>query len=343
MQVTTIGIDLAKHVFQVHGVDEAGAVVVRQRLRRAQVTSFFAALGPCLIGMEACASAHHWARELSALGHEVRLMPPSYVKPYVRRGKNDATDAAAICEAVRRPSMRFVAVKTAEQQGALVLHRSRDLLVRQRTMLVNALRAHCAEFGHVAARGRAGLMRLLAAIEAGDLATLPEPTRGALSLLGAQLREVDARIKAVEREILAWHRASPASRRLASIPGIGPITASAFAATVGDARQFRSGRELAAWLGLVPRQNSTGGKARLGAISKQGDRYLRRLLVIGATAVLRHAKVRDRAGGAWLDALLQRRPARVATVALANKNARIAWALLVREEYYRPRHASAAA
>ena len=343
MEVSTIGIDLAKHVFQVHGVDEAGAVVLRRRLRRGEVVAVFSELAPCLIGMEACASAHHWARELSALGHEVRLMPPSYVKPYVKRQKNDAADAAAICEAVRRPSMRFVAVKTAEQQAVLMLHRSRDLLVRQRTMLVNALRAHCAEFGVIAAQGRAGVGRLLAAIEAGDMQALPEPARGALSLLGAQLREADARIKALEDEIRAWHRASPASRRLAAIPGIGPITASALAATVGDARQFRSGRELAAWLGLVPRQASTGGKPRLGPISKQGDRYLRRLLVIGATAVLRHPKLRARAGGPWLKALLARRPARVATVALANKNARIAWALLAREEHYRARPTGAAA
>ena len=228
MEATTIGIDLAKHVFQVHGVDEAGAVVLRRRLRRGEVVAVFSELAPCLSGMEACASAHHWARELGALGHEVRLMPPSYVKPYVKRQKNDAADAAAICEAVRRPSMRFVAVKTAEQQAVLVLHRSRDLLVRQRTMLVNAIRAHCAEFGVIAARGRAGVGRLLAAIEAGEageageVQALPEPARGALSLLGAQLREADARIKALEGEIRAWHRASPASRRLAAIPGIGP-------------------------------------------------------------------------------------------------------------------------
>ena len=343
MQITTVGLDLAKHVFQVHAVDAAGHVVLRRRLRRGEVAAFFAELGPCLIGLEACATAHHWARELTALGHEVRLMPPRYVKPYVRRGKSDAADAAAICEAVTRPSMRFVGVKTAEQQAALTLHRTRDLLIRQRTMLVNALRAHCAEFGLVAAQGRAGVTQLLAALEGDGPAALPEPALGALRLLGAQLHDLEARIAAVEREILAWHRASPASRRLASIPGIGPIVASALAATLGDARQFRSGRELAAWLGLVPRQSSTGGKQRLGGISKQGDRYLRRLLVLGATAVLRHPKTKARAGGDWLDALLKRRPARVATVALANKMARIAWALLVREEDYRPRPSSAAA
>ena len=344
MEVSTIGIDLAKHVFQVHGVDKEGTVVVRRRLSRGKVLAFFGKLSPCLIGIEACASAHHWARELSAQGHEVRLMPPSYVKPYVRRSKTDAADAAAICEAVRRPSMRFVAVKTADQQAVLVLHRSRDLLVRQRTMVINALRAHCAEFGVIAAQGRAGVTRLLRALDAGELSeAVPELARGALSVLAAQLHEVEARIAAIEREIRAWHRANPASRRLATIPGIGPLTASALVATVGDVRQFRSGRELAAWLGLVPRQTSTGGKTRLGAISKQGDRYLRRLLVIGATAVLRHPGVRARAGGPWLEALMRRRPARLATVALANKMARIAWALLAREETYRPRHARAAA
>ncbi len=343
MQISTIGIDLAKQVFHLHGVDEFGAVVLRKRLRRREVIPFLAALEPCLIGMEACASAHYWGRELSALGHDVRLLPPSYVKPYVRRGKNDAVDAAAICEAVTRPSMRFVAIKTAPQQAALVLHRTRDLLVRQRTMLINALRAHCAEFGVIAPQGKAGLTRLMASIDEVSLTALPELAAGALRLLAAQLSDVQARIKTLEAEILAWHRASEESQRLATIPGVGPITASAIVATVGNAGQFRSGRELAAWLGLVPRQNSTGGKPRLGGISKQGDRYLRRLLVLGATATLRHPKVKERAGGDWLTQLLARRPARVATVALANKMARIAWALLTREQDYRPRPQDAAA
>lgn len=341
MQVSTIGLDLAKRVFQVHGVDEAGAVVVRKRLRRGEVLRFFAALAPCLVGMEACSSAHYWARELKALGHEVRLMPPSYVKPYVKRGKNDASDAAAICEAVTRPSMRFVAVKTAEQQGVLMLHRSRDLLVRQRTMLANAVRAHLAEFGVVAARGHAQLRRLMAEIDGGGHDGVPEFARTALRGLFEQLRAAEARIDAIEREIVAWHRASAESRRLATIPGIGPITASALTATVPDPKQFRCGRDLAAWLGLVPRQRSTGGKERLGGISKQGDRYIRRLLVIGATSVLRSARARTTADGDWIRSLLLRRPARVVTVAQANKMARTAWALLARGETYRARRVDA--
>ena len=342
MQVSSIGLDLAKRVFQAHGVDEAGTVVVRRRLRRSEVLSYFAGLAPCLVGMEACSGAHYWARELEALGHKVRLMAPSYVKPYVRRGKSDAGDAAAICEAVGRPSMRFVPVKTADRQAALMLHRTRDLLVRQRTMLANAIRAHLAEVGIVAGRGRAELKRLVAALDAGGLEAVPEIARSALLTLAGQLGEAEERIDAVEREILAWHRSNADSRRLATIPGIGPLTASALAASVPDAAPFRSGRDLAAWLGLVPRQNSSGGKERLGSISKQGDRYLRRLLVIGATAVLRHPQTRDRAGGAWLAGLMTRRPARVVTVALANKMARIAWALLARSETYRSRAAAAA-
>lgn len=343
MQVSTIGLDLAKRVFQVHGVDAAGAVVERKRLRRGEVLRFFGSLPACLVGMEACASAHYWARELIALGHQVRLMPPSYVKPYVKRGKNDASDAAAICEAVTRPSMRFVPVKPAADQAALLLHRSRELLVRQRTMLVNAIRAHMAEFGIVAGGGRAQLNQLLADLEDGVHEALPEIARTALLTLAGQLRNTEAEIKRIEREILAWHRASRESRRLATIPGIGPLTASALAASVPDAAQFRSGRDLAAWLGLVPRQNSSGGKERLGHISKQGNRYLRRLLVLGATAVLRHRQVRERAGGVWLADLMSRRPARVVTVALANKMARTVWALLARGETYRAPAARSAA
>ena len=342
MQVITIGLDLAKQVFQVHGVDASGAVVVRKRLRRGSVLAFFAGLSPCLVGMEACASAHYWAREIATLGHTVRLMPPRYVKPYVRRGKSDAGDAAAICEAVGRPSMRFVAVKTAEQQSALVLHRSRDLLVRQRTMLVNAIRAHLGEFGMVTAGGRSPLNRMLKELEAGGHAALPTVAWTALQGLIGQLRTTEAGIRSIETDIQAWHRASEASRRLATIPGVGPIIASALAASVPDAGTFRSGRDLAAWIGLVPRQNSSGGKERLGPISKQGDRYLRRLLVIGATAVLRHPAARDRAGGAWLTSLQARRPSRVVTVALANKMARTAWALLARGETWRPQPARAA-
>ena len=336
MQVSTIGLDLGKRVFQVHGVDAAGTIVVSKRLRRGEVLGFFGGLGPCVVGMEACGSAHYWARELAALGHEVRLMAPSYVKPYVKRGKNDAADAAAICEAVRRPSMRFVAIKTADQQGVLVLHRARELLVRQRTMLVNALRAHLAEFGIVARRGHGGVEELVEALAA-DGDGLPAPARAGLAALIRQLRTSEAEIKTLGREIDAWHRATPASRRLATIPGIGPITASALVATVGDGVQFESGRHLAAWLGMVPRQNSTGGRTRLGRISKQGDRYLRRLLVIGATALLRHGGRRAELGGDWVEELLARRPKRLVSVALANKMARIAWAVLTRGEPFRPR------
>ena len=267
MQITTIGLDLAKHVFQARGVDAEGRVVLRKRLRRAEVSRFFVGLPPCLIGMEACATAHHWARELTALGHEVRLVPPSYVKPYVKRGKNDAADAEAICEAVTRPSMRFVPIKGAEQQAVLVLHRTREILIRQRTMLVNALRAHLAEFGVIAPQGIKRVPELTAALE--DEGTrLPEIARTALGTLVAQLGSLQARLREIERQVVAWCRTNDAARRLATIPGVGPVTASAIAATVTDPSAFRSARHVAAWLGLVPKQNSTGGKARLGRISK---------------------------------------------------------------------------
>jgi len=283
MEITTIGLDLAKHVFQVHGVDEAGHVVVKRRLRRAQVITYFASLPPCLIGMEACATAHFWARELRALGHEVRLMPPQYVKAYVKRGKNDAADAAAICEAVTRPSMRVVPVKTEEQQSALMMHRARELLVRQRTQLINAVRGHLAEFGLVEAQGPWNVPRLLASMQ--EDRRVPELARQVLQLLAAQLDEVAKRIVELDARIAAWHKANPVSRRLATIPGIGPLIATAIAATVPDPDVFRNGREFAAWLGLVPRQTSTGGKQRLGRISRLGDKYIRQLLIVGAQTV----------------------------------------------------------
>jgi transposase len=298
------------------------------------VLAFFARLAPCLVGMEACATAHHWARELAKLGHRVRLIPPAYVKPYVRRGKNDAADAAAICEAVTRPSMRFVAVKAVDQQAALMAHRSRDLLIRQRTQLANALRGHLAELGLVAAQGREGLATLIGLVEAPAAGTLPPGCRAALRPLVGQLASLQQQIAALDKVIRAQHRASAASRRLETIPGIGVIGATAIAATITDPSVFKSGRDLAAWIGLVPRQNSSGGKARLGGISKQGDRTLRRLLVAGASAVLRHARSHPDKHP-WLIQLLARRPAKVAVVALANKMARIAWAVLVRGETYR--------
>ena len=335
MQITTVGLDLAKNVFQVHGINAKGEGVVRRRLRRAQVFDFFAGLEPCLIGLEACGTAHFWARELVGLGHQVRIMPPSYVKAYVRRGKNDATDAEAICEAVTRPNMRFVPIKTEDQQSALMQHKARELLVRQQTMLVNALRAHMAELGMIAPQGRGKIEDIVAVIEDAEDESIPALAKSALRPLVAQLRAAEEATGALDAEIKAWHKSNEASRRLATIPGIGFLTASAIAATVPDASFFRSGREFAAWLGLVPRQNSSGGKERLGRISKQGNRYIRRLLVIGATSVLRHARAKSAPGSDWVNALLERRPPRLVTVAMANKTARIAWALLAKGETYR--------
>ena len=342
MMITTIGLDLAKHVFQVHGVDVTGNGVLKRRLRRAEVLVFFARLQPCLIGMEACPAAHYWARELITLGHEVRLIPPSYVKPYVRRNKNDAADAAAICEAVSRPSMRFVPVKAAEQQAVLMLHKVRELLIKQRTMLINALRCHLAEFGIIAAQRMTGLGELLSVLEDEADGRVPDLARCALRPLATQLQLTQKAIVQVEAEIGAWHKSNDASRRLATIPGIGPIIASAIAATVPNPAHFRSGREFAAWLGLVPRQNSSGGKDRLGRISRQGNRYIRRLLVIGATARIRYAGTKMDPG-CWLRRLLGRKPARLASVALANKMARIAWVLLARGSSYQTGQVSAVA
>ncbi len=336
MAISIVGLDIAKHVFQVHGVDESHKVVVRRKLRRGEVEAFFAALPPCLVALEACATAHHWARRIRELGHDVRLLPPAYVRPYVKRGKNDAADAEAICEAVTRPTMRFVPVKTAEQQGVLMLHRTRDLLVRQRTMLVNALRAHLAEFGIVVAKGVWNVGKLTAILADAQDERIPEFAYLALSTLSDQLADLDRQVSKVEKDIVAWHRRNELSRRLATIPGVGPITASALVASVTDPAMFRSGRHLAAWIGLVPRQNSTGGKERLGRISKQGDRYLRRLLVVGATSVLGHARSKAATGEGWIKGLLARKPARVVTVAIANKIARVAWVLMARGEAYQP-------
>ena len=342
--ITTIGLDLAKRVFQVHGIDACGEVVIRRQLRRGQVLGFFAALAPCLVGLEACATSHYWGRELRALGHEVRLMAPQYVKAYVKRNKNDAADAEAICEAVSRPSMRYVAIKSVEQQSVLVVHRARDLLVRQRTMLINALRGHMAEFGIAEAQGRAGVKRLpaLRTTSGGGVAIVEDEAdhrlvalaRRVLASLVEQLAALKREIAVLEREIMAWHGQSEVSQRLATIPGIGPITASAIAATAPDPSAFSSARQFAAWLGLVPRQTSSGGVTRLGGISKRGDGYLRRLLMIGATAALQQSRVVRRQP--WVLALLERRPKKVVAVALANKMARTAWAVMARESNYRP-------
>jgi transposase len=341
MQVSTIGLDLAKNVFQVHGVDANEKVVVRKQLRRSQVIAFFEGLSPCLVGMEACATAHHWARELKKLGHEVRLMPAKDVKAYVKRNKNDAADAEAICEAVRRPTMRFVTIKSAEQQSRLIQHRVRDQLMRQRTQLINALRSHMAELGIIAAQGREGLKELLAIIADASDSRLPLDARASLMVLAAQLQACQTLIGTLEKRLIIQLKSNERSRRLQTIPGIGVVGATAIEATMTDPKAFRSGRDFAAWIGLVPRQDSTGGKQKLGRISKQGDQYLRRILVVGAHAVLRRARQHPQKYP-WLTALLARRPFKVVAVALANKMARIAWALLARGgTYQRPQLAAA--
>jgi len=328
MQVHTIGVDIAKNVFQIHGVDAHEQVVLTRQLRRKQVIPFFDKLAPCLIGMEACATAHHWARELTKLGHTVRLIPPVYVKAYVKRSKNDAADAAAICEAVTRPSMRFVPIKSEEQQAALAVHRARVLLIRQRTRLMNALRAHMAELGIVAETGLEGLAQLVNIVaEARSSQLLPRAMVQALSALIDQIMSLNQQIRELDLCIREQHRASDVSKRLESIPGIGVIGATALAATVTDPSQFKSGRDLAAWIGLVPKQNSTGGKIKLGSITKQGDQYLRRLLVIGGTSIVKMARIFPWRYP-WVVKLLEKKPAKVVAVAVANKLARIAWAIM---------------
>jgi transposase len=342
-EVSTIGLDIAKSVFQVHGVDADGAVVMRKRISRAKVLEFFAALPSCLVGIEACPSAHHWSRKLQALGHTVRLMPPSYVKAYLKRSKNDANDAAAICEAVTRPSMRFVPTKSEQQQSGLMLHRGRQLLVRQRTMLSNAIRGHMAELGIISVKGRNGTAELLEIIANADDERIPAVARLSLDALARQYANAAAEIRAFEKHIHAWHRSCEESRRLEGIPGIGPIVATALVAEVGDWKAFSSGRNLAAWIGLVPKQHSTGGKERLGGISKQGNRYLRWLLVAGAMAVIRYARQHG-TKRLWLARIMERRPIKVAAIALANKIARMAWAMMVRGERFKePRLLSVAA
>jgi transposase len=340
--ITTIGLDIAKSVFQVHGVDADGHVVVRRQLKRRYVLAFFQKLPPCLVGIEACASAHHWARELQALGHTAKLMPPAYVKPYVKRQKNDATDPEAICEAVSRPNMRFVETKTPEQQSCLMLHRTRHLFIRQQTAVINAIRSHLAEFGIVAPVGRNGVDQLLGVVaDAGDK-RLPEIARACVAALGAQLQTLKAQVLQFDRLITAWHRSSEASRRLDAIPGVGPALATALVASVANPKAFRSGRDFSAWIGLVPKQNSSGGKDRLGSISKRGDRYLRSLFTAGALAVIRYAKIHGTKQRPWLTSLLARRPTKVAAIALANKIARMAWAMMAKGERYKEPAALAA-
>jgi len=333
--VTTIGLDIAKSVFQVHGVDVQGKVIIRRQLKRRHVLAFFRKLPPCLVGMEAGASSHHWSRELLVQGHTVRLMPPAYVKPYVKRQKNDATDAEAICEAVTRPNMRFVATKTADQQSCLMIHRTRHLFIRQQTAVINAIRAHLAELGIVAPVGRKGVEELLRVVADGSDSRLSEIARACLAALGARLRTLKVQILKFDRRIMAWHRSSAASRRLDAIPGVGPALATALVASVADPRAFRSGRDFSAWVGLVPKQRSSGGKDKLGGISKQGDRYLRSLFTAGALAVIRYAKIHGTRRRPWLTALLARRPTKVAAIALANKIARIAWAMMAKGDHYK--------
>jgi transposase len=333
--VTTIGLDIAKSVFQVHGVDAAGQVVIRRKLKRRYVLAFFQKLPPCLVGIEACASSHYWARELQALGHTVRLMPPAYVKPYVKRQKNDMADAEAICEAVTRANMRFVPIKTPEQQSCLMLHRTRHLFIRQQTAVINAIRAHLAEFGIVAPVGRKGVEQLLDVVADASDKRLPEIARTSILALGTQLRTLKVQILNFDRQIMAWHRSNEASKRLDAIPGVGPALATALVASVADPKAFRSGRNFSAWIGLVPKQHSSGGKDKLGSISKQGDRYLRSLFTAGALAVIRYAKIHGTKHRPWLTTLLARRPTKVAAIALANKMARMAWAMMARGERYK--------
>jgi len=333
--ITTIGLDIAKSVFQVHGVDAAGNVIVRRQLNRRNVLAFLEKAPPCLVGIEACATSHHWSREITALGHTVRLMPPAYVKPYVKRQKNDAADAEAICEAVSRANMRFVETKTPEQQACLMLHRTRHLFIKQQTSVINAIRAHLAEFGIVARVGRNGVEELLrVAADPGDR-RVPEVALACIAALGAQLRMLKAQILEFDRQIMAWHRSNETSKRLDEIPGVGPALATALVASVADPKAFRSGRNFSAWIGLVPKQYSSGGKDRLGSISKQGDRYLRSLFTAGALAVIRYAKIHGTRHRPWLAALLARRPTKVAAIALANKIARMAWAMMVKGERYK--------
>jgi transposase len=333
--ITTVGLDIAKSVFQVHGVDAAGQVVIRRQLKRRYVLTFFQKLAPCLVGIEACASSHYWSREFKALGHTVRLMPPAYVKPYVKRQKNDAADAEAICEAVTRANMRFVATKTPEQQSCLMLHRTRHLCMRQQTAVINAIRAHLAEFGIVAPVGRNGVEELLDIVADPSDKRVPEIARACLIALEIQLRRLKEQTLEFDRMITAWHRSSEMSMRLDECPGVGPVLATALVATVADPKAFRSGRNFSAWIGLVPKQHSSGGKDRLGSISKQGDRYLRGLFVIGALAVIRYAKIHGTKHRPWLTALLARRPTKIAAIALANKIARMAWAMMANGERYK--------
>jgi transposase len=335
--ISTIGLDLAKKVFQVHGVDAEGKVVVARKLRRKEVLAFFAKLAPCLVGMEACGSAHYWAREIAKLGHTVKLMPPKYVKAYVKRGKTDAGDAAAICEAVTRPSMSFVPVKSLDQQGLSMVHSARSLLVGQRTQLINAARGHLSELGIIAARGLLGFAELAVIVRDEKDQRLPATARAALMVLVRQIEKVSAEIAALDTLLRRENKASELGPRLETVPSIGPVTASAFRARVTDPKLFKNGRHLSAWIGIVPENDSTGGKVKQKGLSKKGDRYLRSLLINGAMAVVRQAQIRPDKHP-WVTKLLGRMSKKQAAIAIANKTARIAWAIMVHGGVYETGH-----
>jgi len=339
--IAIIGLDIAKNVFQVHGADADGAPMLRRKLRRGQILAFFGSLPPCLVALEACFTAHYWAREIAKHGHEVRMIPPQYVKPFVKRNKTDSADAEAICEAAGRPTMRFVAVKNIHQQSVLALHRARDLLVRQRTKLIQALRGYLGEFGLVAPKGAWNVTRLEGLLSDAEGALVPDLLKEVATVMIAQIRDFDDRINHLHDRLIAWHRANEVSRRLATVPGIGPVTASLISASVNDAAQFRSGRHFAAWIGLVPREHSTGGRQQLGGISKRGNPQMRRLLIVGAHAVLRWTRRGHGMPSAWLTALMGRRHPNVVAVAIANKLARIAWAIMTYGTSFSPQIARA--
>lgn len=334
-EVSTIGLDIAKHVFHAHGADAGGRMVFGQKIRRAKLLEFFAQQPRCVVALEACGGAHHWARQLTQQGHEVRLIPPAYVKPFVKRQKNDAADAEAICEAAQRPNMRFVAVKTEQQQASAMIFRTRDLLVRQRTQLVNALRGHLTEYGWVAPQGRSHVAMLRDLLEDEVGQSLPEAARAMFKVMLTTLDQLDQQINALDQEIKKRAREDEVARRLMTIPGIGPIAATAIAALAPPPEHFRRARDFAAWLGLTPRQMSTGGKQKLGSISKMGERSIRRLLIIGSSSVVLHASRRGTAHGSWLAGMMARKPRMLVTVAQANKTARIVWAVLMKKEDYR--------
>lgn len=336
-QVITIGLDIAKNVFHVHGADGRGAMLFSRRLTRGKLLDFFAGQPACTVALEACGGAHHWARQLQGMGHDVRLIPPAYVKPFVKRNKNDAIDAEAICEAAQRPSMRYAAIKTEEQQAAGMVFRTRDLLVRQRTQLINAIRGHLTEFGWVAPKGPSHVAVLASLLEEGEEmgTSLPEAARMMLQVMKGQLEELNKQVTLLDKEIARRAREDEVARRLMTIPGIGPIAATAIIALAPPIETFRKGRDFAAWLGLVPRQHTTGGKQSLGSISKMGERTIRRLLIIGSSAVVQQASRRGAPRGSWLEQMLARKPRMLVTVALANKMARTVWALLNSRQDYR--------